>query len=376
MHPLLQIHLHVSIMNAKKILSLLGLFCVLSLPGVAQAQESMVAQQVTATITSISVSEGLEGGVHRFVFEAQAESGETFTVDTADSYVAGVGYQLKAGDKMLLRLIEQNGVRNIYIEDVHRESGLWLITLLFVLVTLAVGLVRGFLSLIGLGVTMVVLVVGLLPAILHGADPVTATVLASIVILGVNMHLSHGFKRQTFLAFLSTVAGLSLVIVFTNIFISLARLSGLASEEGALLFSELNHLHLPAGILAAGIILGAAGVLDDIAITQTEVVEELYETHPELNRKQLFAKAMRVGRHHIASTVNTLILVYAGAALPAFLLYMNQFSGYQAFFNNEQIAEELVRTLAGTCALVLTVPISTWFATIPRFSIDKKTKKS
>jgi uncharacterized membrane protein len=178
------------------------------------------------------------------------------------------------------------------------------------------------------------------------------------------MHLSHGVNRHTFFAFLSTLGGLGLVLLFTQSFLWLARLSGLASEEGTLLFWELDPVQAPVGILAAGIILGSVGVLDDIAITQSETVRELLLANGHATRRDLFKQAMRIGRHHIASTVNTLILVYAGAALPVFLLFMNQFGGYHEFLQNELVAEELVRTLAGTSALVLLVPISTWFATI------------
>lgn len=121
---------------------------------------------------------------------------------------------------------------------------------------------------------------------------------------------------------------------------------------------------MPAGLLLAGIILGAVGVLDDIAITQTETVAELHEANPKLSSSELFKRGMQVGRHHIASVVNTLVLTYAGVALPIFLLFaLREDMGFMRLLNEEMIAEELVRTLAGTAALILLVPISTWFAT-------------
>ena len=230
------------------------------------------------------------------------------------------------------------------------------------------------LSLVGLVVTVLILFGFLFPAILAGRDPVIFTVLASIVILAVNMHISHGVRKQTFLAFLGTVAGLILVIVFSKLFVEMASLSGLAGEEATLLFWETGGVQLPVGILTAGIILGAVGVLDDVAITQSEVVGELLLANPNTKKKELFVKAMRIGRHHIASTVNTLVLVYAGAALPVFLLYIYGDHSLQTFFGNELIGEEIVRTLAGTCALVLTVPISTWFATLAPRVVDSNQK--
>ncbi|MCR4314499.1 MAG: YibE/F family protein [Candidatus Uhrbacteria bacterium] len=354
---------------------LIVLFTLLVFPISSFAQEGFTARKVDASIVEITSVQELDGGVFEYTFTAQSEYGEQFSVETADSFVAGVGFDLRAGDHVILRLIDVEDGVEVYFDDVRRESGIWLIVGFFVVLTLAVGLLRGFLSLIGLAVTLGVLILGLFPMILRGVDPVLATVVASALILLVNMHLSHGINRQTFFAFLSTLGGLGLVVVFTDVFLALARLSGLVSEEGALLFWELDPVQVPVGILAAGIILGAVGVLDDIAITQSETVQELLHANPHTTRRELYIQAMRIGRHHIASTVNTLILVYAGAALPAFLLFMNQFGGYQDFLQNELVAEELVRTLAGTCALVLLVPISTWFATRNLKVIDKHPKQ-
>ncbi|MBI4592359.1 YibE/F family protein [Candidatus Uhrbacteria bacterium] len=341
------------------------------LPVFCFAQDGFTTREVEATITEVKSVEELEGGVRQYTFIAQTAYGEDYLVESADSFAAGVGFNLKVGDQVDLRLIDVDEDLEVYFDDVHRENGIWWIVAVFVALTLMVGLLRGLLSLVGLAVTVVILVFGLFPAMVRGVDPVLATVLASAIILAVNMHLSHGLKRQTFLAFLSTLCGLGLVLVFTKLFLVLARLSGLASEEGTLLFWELDPVQIPVGILASGIILGAVGVLDDIAITQSETVQELLLANPHVTRKELFQKAMRIGRHHIASTVNTLILVYAGAALPVFLLFMNQFGGYEEFLQNELVAEELVRTIAGTCALVLLVPLSTWLATWNPKVIDK-----
>ncbi|MBI4435191.1 YibE/F family protein [Candidatus Uhrbacteria bacterium] len=356
----------------KRFVAIIALVAFL-LPAQGLAQEGFTAREVEARVVEIQSTQELEGGVRQHVFTAKDTYGESFLVDTTDSFVSGVGFILRPGDLVNLRLIDVEGGVEVYLDDVHRQTGVWWIIGFFAAVTLLVGLLRGLLSLVGLLVTIAVLIGGLFPAILAGTEPVLATVIASAVILAVNMHLSHGLKRQTFFAFLSTLGGLGLVLVFTKGFLALARLSGLASEEGALLFWELDPVHVPVGILAAGIILGAGGVLDDIAITQSEIVSELLLANPHVTRKELFQKAMRIGRHHIASAVNTLILVYAGAALPAFLLFMNQFGGYQEFLQNEIVAEELVRTLAGTCALVLLVPLSTWFATLNPRVVDKTT---
>jgi len=203
------------------------------------------------------------------------------------------------------------------------------------------------------------------PQILGGADPVFTVVLASIAILGVNMPLTHGLKKSTTVAFFSTVIGLAFVLLFSYLLVELGVLTGLGTEDATMLFSGSGGALPPKGILLSGIILGAVGVLDDIAITQQEIVFEILVSNPSLTKKELFFRAMRIGRHHIASVVNTLVLAYVGVALPLFLIFMLADTvSITRFLNEEFVAEEIVRTVAGTMALVLTVPLSTWFAVL------------
>ncbi len=345
-------------------------FFFLATPTFATA-ESLVAREVDARITNIESIENLNGGIRHYIFDALTTAGVPMTVNTRDSHAGGVGYWLDVGDRVILELIDvQDGTTRVYFNDVHRERGLMWLTIVFAILIVLVGLVRGLFSLVGLCVTGLVIYFFILPRIIAGGDPIITTVLASVLILAVNIPLSHGFRRQSSMALVSSLVGLGLVVLFTPIFLYVAQISGLASEEAALLFWELNGLQIPSGILAAGIILATVGVLDDIAITQSEVVDELLLADPHVTRRQLFIRAMRVGRHHIASTVNTLVLVYVGTALPIFLLFMNQSVGLIDFLNTELIAEEIVRTLAGTSALILTVPISTWLATFPHPIVD------
>lgn len=357
-----------------KFFALLTVAFLLLAPNLLFAQEGIEVRQVDAVIVEMLHELDSESGVGNYIFNVETEYGEMFEVNTSDSYLAGVGFDLNEGDRVYLQVVDAAEGTQVYFEDINREMSLLWIAIIFSVIAVLVGRWRGVLSLVGLCLTILVLFGFLFPAILAGRDPVISTVLASIVILAVNMHISHGIKKQTFLAFLGTTAGLSLVIIFSVLFVKIASLSGLAGEEATLLFWESAGVQLPVGILTAGIILGAVGVLDDVAITQSEVVGELLIANPNITKRELFAKAMRIGRHHIASTVNTLVLVYAGAALPVFLLYIYGDHSVQAFFGNELIGEEIVRTLAGTCALVLTVPISTWFATLAPRVVDSKQK--
>ena len=346
---------------------LLVLICLIPISVSAQTIEH---REENVRISEVVTEEMNDRGLLDYTLNVETTYGESFFVDTKESLLGGLSLKLEEGDNILVEIVEEADGTTAFYKDIPRVNALYLIGGLFLLITLCVGLLRGLRSIIGLGVTMLILFWWVFPSILAGADPVTVTVLGSIVILAVNMHLSHGIKRQTFLAFLSSVAGLGLVLLFTILFTGLAHLTGLGTEEETLLFWEISTIKLPVGLLMAGIILGAAGVLDDIAITQNEVVEELLRANPYTDRRTLFKRAMSVGRHHIASTVNTLVLVYAGAALPLLLLFMHFSGSWQSFLQYEVVAEEIVRTFAGTSALVLTVPISTFFATLQPKTLD------
>ena len=305
-------------------------------------------------------------GTNHFIISAKGDDGKSYTLDTFESHSSGVGYAINHGDRILVQNITYpDGTSKSFFGDVWRTQGLWLIAFLFVVVAIGVGRKRGLFALLGLLLTLGILFRFVYPQILDGTDPTLVAAAGCLAILAVNMFLSHGANRRTALAFLATAIGLVLAVLFGHWFVALVKLSGTATEEEMLLISATGFQLLPHGILLAGVILGATGVLDDIAITQTETVAELTEANPQLSRKELFTRAMRIGRHHIASTVNTLVLAYAGAATPLLLLvmfYQNEIS-FARFLNSEPIVEEIVQTAAGTIALMLTVPIATWIAT-------------
>ncbi len=350
------------------------LLCLFFIPQSAtNAQTVSESRQVEAVILSIEQDRLLDGK-RQVIFEARTDDGERVRVDTSERYTEGPGYRLRPGTRVVLQFsTSEDGTSSVFLTDVVRTRALFFILVLFVLCTVLVGWIRGALSVVGLALTVAILFLGVFPAILAGLPALPVTLLGGMVILAVNMHLSHGFNRRTFVAFGSTVAGLLLSLLAAEVFVWLANLSGVASDEAALLFFQAKHPIHPTGILLSAIILGAAGVLDDIAITQGETVAELHHVNQKLSVRELFTRAMRVGRHHIASTVNTLVLAYVGASMPLFLLFLNNVNlTIWQFINTEGIAEEIVRTLAGTTALILTVPIATWFAALAIHRTPKK----
>lgn len=316
-------------------------------------------QDIHATVVSVE-EESIVDGFPQIRFTAKDAQGKTYEVDTRESYTEGLRYRIKPGTNVLLQVLEgAEGEDRAFLADIDRTSSLVWLTLLFAGLVISVGYWRGLSALLGLGVTCAVLFGFVFRLILDGHDPVLVTVAGSMLILGANMPLSHGWSRRTALSFLSTAAGLLLSLLVSWLFTFWANLSGLASEESVFLFWNIGGALNPQGLLLAAFILGSVGVLDDIAIAQGEAVHEIRQANPSISNRNLFGASLRLGRHHIASTVNTLVLAYVGSAMPLLLLFMTSKVGMVDFLNTELVAEEVVRTLAGTFALVATVPIAT-----------------
>ncbi|MFA6522116.1 MAG: YibE/F family protein [Patescibacteria group bacterium] len=238
---------------------------------------------------------------------------------------------------------------------------LGILFLVFALFAIFIGRKRGFFALIALVATVAILFGMIFPLILAGYDAVLVTIVGAVLILCVNFPLSHGWNKETLAGFLGALGGLLLVIVFSELSVWAVGLGGLGSDDVLDLLGRTDAIE-PIKLLLAGIILGAVGFLDDVTMNQAEIVTELHDANPRMSHAKLFLHTMAVGRHRIASTINTLVLAYAGAALPLFLLFVLKDGSVMAFMNTEVIAEEIVRTLAGATALCLTVPLSTAFA--------------
>ena len=175
------------------------------------------------------------------------------------------------------------------------------------------------------------------------------------------LYLAHGVSDRTTVALLGTLASLALTAILATGFAAAAQLSGLASEESLTLLAFAPDLDFR-GLLLAAVILGALGVLDDVTITQVSAVWELRRTDPTLSRRQLYAAGIRIGRDHIASTVNTLVLAYSAAALPLLLIYTQSGLGFGGVLATETVAVEIVQTLVGSIGLVASVPLTTALA--------------
>jgi uncharacterized membrane protein len=273
----------------------------------------------------------------------------------------------KLGDELVITLSQDyEGNDQFYITDYVRRNALAWLFMIFVFVTVAIGHFQGITSLLGMGMSFLVIFKFILPQISAGYDPVQIAILGSLAIIPATFFLSHGISRKTGIAIIGTLFSLIITGVLANTFVEASKLTGFASEEAGFLQSyDPGHINIK-GLLLAGIIIGVLGILDDITVSQSAIVQQLKEANPKLKSKELYKKAMSIGKDHIASMVNTLILVYTGAALPLLLIFIDNPHPFAEIVNYEIIADEIVRTLVGSIGLILAVPITTFIATLDK----------
>lgn len=272
----------------------------------------------------------------------------------------------KVGDKVLITPnTDESGRETFFITDYVRAGKLYFIIFFFFLIVVAVARGQGLKAIVGLLATFVVLMKFIVPRILAGSDPVFISIVGSLIILTITIYLVHGFNAKSSAAILGTLFSLIITGVLAIIFTNLTRLTGFAQEESVFLINLGERALNIKGLLLAGMIIGALGVLDDIAVSQASIAEQIQKANPELPTWEIYKRAMKVGVDHVSSIVNTLVLAYAGASLPIMILFtVNSADGltFGQAINNEAIATEIVRTVAGSVGLIFAVPITTFIA--------------
>jgi uncharacterized membrane protein len=254
-----------------------------------------------------------------------------------------------------------DGTVTYNFSDLQRGAPLVVLAALFAIVVVAVARLRGLAALGGLLVAYLVIVRFLLPALLGGKSPTVVALVSAGAIMFVVLFLAHGINARTATALLGTMVSLVLTGVLAQIFVSATSLSGLTSDEATYIKSIAGTIDLR-GVLLAGVIIGALGALNDATVTQASAVWEIHGANPTRGVRALYRSGMRVGRDHIASTVYTLVLAYAGSSLPLLILFSLASQPLSRVITGDIVAEEIVRTLVGSIGLVLSVPLTTFIA--------------
>ena len=287
------------------------------------------------------------------------DTGPNTGADTLLEFSRGPGQpNLLPGEHIrIFRQVDQQGTTSYGFYDYERAWPLAVLAAAFAVVTVAVARWRGFRALLGIVVAFVVLAVFMLPALRDGAPAVPVALVASAAILFAVIYLAHGVSLRTSAALLGTLTSLVLAAALSWGAIEMAHLTGLSDDRNNEVAAYLGTVSIK-GLLLAGFIVGSLGVLNDVTITQASAVFELAHLGHG-NRRQVFARAMRVGSDHIASTVYTLVFAYAGSSLPLLLLFSVANRSLGDVLTGESVATEIARSAVGGIALALSVPLTT-----------------
>ena len=247
------------------------------------------------------------------------------------------------------------------LRDLEREGPLLWLAVAFGAFVVLFGRLRGAMALIGLGASLVVVFAFIVPGMLAGKPPVAVAAVGSIAVMLITISLAHGVGAKSLAAMLGTAISLALTVTLAVVFSNLTHLTGLGGEAASFVMVGGTGVSLQ-GIVIAGMVVGALGVLDDVTVSQSSTVMALRRANPELTAGQLYREALAVGQDHVAATVNTLVLAYVGASLPILLVFSIGGFGINDALNSETVAEQIVAMLVGSTGLIAAVPITTLIA--------------
>lgn len=265
--------------------------------------------------------------------------------------------EIDVGDGLRVVQLSPDPDPTFDIADFERRSPMLWLAILFAVVVVVFGRLRGALSLIGLVISLLVVLVFIVPAIRDGESPLAVAIVGSLAVMLVTIGLGHGVNLKSLAAMLGTTASLLLVALLALVFTHAAHLTGLSSE-GAASVGFQSGISIQ-GLLLAGMVIGALGVLDDITVSQASTVVALRSANPELRFRSLYGRSLSVGRDHASAAVNTLVLAYVGASLPILLIFSSEALGVVEVVNLELVANEVVAMLVGSIGLIAAVPLTT-----------------
>ncbi len=293
------------------------------------------------------------------ILEGQYE-GIPMEIDYGKRQVRSDEYDLALGDKVVVSISKTpENVINAYFVDHLRSTPMIWLAVIFAVAIVVISRWKGVGALLSMAFSLYVIIGYIIPQILIGEDPLRVSIIGSIVLLGVTLYLTYGWTLKTHAAVISMVAVLVLTGALSALFVTLTKLNG-TGDESVMFLVQLTETPINMrGLLLGGMLIGALGVLDDLVTTQASAVFELHHANPNFGFRALYNSAMRIGQDHVAATVNTLVLAYAGASLPMLLLFSLARGDYGYLVNYALVAEEVVRTLVGSLGLIAAVPITT-----------------
>jgi uncharacterized membrane protein len=290
-------------------------------------------------------------------------AGIPMQIDYGRRQVRSDEYDLAVGDKVMVSISKTpENVVNAYFVDFIRTTPILWLAAIFAAAIIIISHWKGVGALLSMIFSLYVIIDYIIPHILVGEDPLRVSIIGSAILLGVTLYLTYGWTLKTHSSVISMIFVLLLTGTLSALFVVFTKLNGTGDENVMFLMQAMDTPINLRGLLLGGMIIGALGVLDDLVTTQASAVFELHHANPNFGFRALYNSAMRIGQDHVAATVNTLVLAYAGASLPMLLMFSLAHGDYGYLINFSFIAEEVVRTLVGSLGLIAAVPITTVIA--------------
>lgn len=292
-------------------------------------------------------------------------AGQELEIDYGRQQIRPEGLNLSEGNQIIISVGQDlaGNLHTFFMDFVRTGPLLWLFGT-FVLFSVLVSGWKGVRGLLGMVISLSVILWYIIPQILAGKNPVLVSVTGAFFLLTISLYLIYGWTLKTHAAVLGTLLSLIVTAFLADYFVDLTRLTGFGSEDALFLVQQSGVSINLRGLVLGGMLIGALGVLDDLVIMQASLTFELHALNPVMKFKELYQRSMRVGQDHVAATVNTLVLAYAGAALPMLLLFSLGGEQIDYLLNLEYVTEEIVRTFVGSLGLVAAVPITTLLASL------------
>ncbi len=273
---------------------------------------------------------------------------------------------LEVGDKFILSHTNTSDGRELFaVSDHYRLPVLLILIGLFILITVFFGGIQGGRGILSLAGSLVIIFFVLLPLLIKGYNPVIVSILVSSVIIVIGSYVTHGFNRTTTTAVIGMIGTIIVTGILAIIAVKTTALTGFSEDESVYLAINTKGALDATGLLLGGILIGLLGTLYDASISQAIAVEEIHLANPDLSKKEVYKRVIRMGREHIGALVDTLAIAYVGAALPLLLLiYSSTDLPLGALLNQEIFATEIVRIVIGSIGVILAVPATTYISTM------------
>lgn len=332
----------------------------------APVESYETAKVASVLAQGVQVSQGTKNPYQKLQLQILdgSDKGKTITLTYGGVVSINASQEVSQGQTVVLMKSVTPQQTSFQIVDTYRLNNLYPIAILFLIIVLVVTRLKGLGAVIGLGISLAVIIGFVVPQILAGQDPLLASIVGALFIMVATMYLAHGFSQKTNIALIATSLSLVLTGILSYVAVQMTFLTGLGSEDAATLqFGQTATINFQ-GLLLGGIIIGSLGVLEDITTGLAASIQELSKANSKLTFGQLVGSGMRIGSEHIAALVNTIVLAYAGVGLPIFLFIVINPSHQPLWYiiNSELIMEEIIRTLAGSIGLILSVPLTAVFA--------------